>query len=199
MKKSIEVNEMKEHKITLLVLALSLMFVLAVSPASIGAMGLKDKEKVATVQLPLVAAWYNGSMGYYIQVEASDQQVAEQQGVNFVPQLADAANTGAVDDIYVITNFKQANVIPSAPIPAGPGNKNPNYSPLWQVSTVTWNSGKTPHTLHSEKEVLDANAAGLVTIVKTNIVVNCPVIFTPQGGLLPTAKISHRGDMGYDD
>jgi hypothetical protein len=25
--------------------------------------------------------------------------------------------------------------------------------------------------------------------VKTNIVVNCPVIYTPFGGLLPTAKI----------
>jgi hypothetical protein len=104
-----------------------------------------------TVQLPPVAAWYNGSMGFYLQTEASDQQVVEQQGVNFVPLLARAIDAKAVDDIYVVTNFKQANVIPSAPIPTGPGNKDPNYSPLWHVSTVTWNQSATPHTLHSEE------------------------------------------------
>jgi 6-phosphogluconolactonase (cycloisomerase 2 family) len=90
----------------------------------------------------------------------------------------------------VVTNFKQANVIPSAPIPAGPDNADPDYSPLWQVNTVTWNQGTTPHTLRSEDEVKAAETDGLVKIVKTNIVVNCPVIFTPQGGLLPTAKIT---------
>lgn len=150
----------------------------------------QDTEMIDTVQLPLVAAWYEGKVAYYIQTEASDPQVAKDQGVNFVPKLTSAINAGAVDDIYVVTNFKQANVIPSAPIPAGPGNKDPDYSPLWQVNTVTWNQGKTPHTLRSEDEVLAAEAAGLVTIAKTNIVVNCPVIFTPQGGLLPTAKIT---------
>jgi len=196
---------MKENKIRL-VLAISLMVVLAVSLAAIGAVGSQDKDKggqdkykEATVQLPLIAAWYDGKMGYYIQVDASDPQVAKDQGVNYVPKLADAANTGAVDDIYVVTNFKQANVIPSAPIPAGPDNADPDYSPLWQVNTVTWNTDAKSHTLRSEEEVLAAETAGLVTIAKTNIVVNCPVIFTPQGGLLPTAKISHRGDKGSDD
>jgi hypothetical protein len=54
---------------------------------------------------------------------------------------------------------------------------------------VTWRSGTTPYKLKSEEEVLNAQSQGLVDIVKTNIVVNCPVIFTPYGGLLPTAKI----------
>lgn len=195
------------HKIALsmLVLALSLMFI---SLASVGAVpgdmktgeemlfaqGSQDKEKADIVQLPLVAAWYKGKSAYYIQTEASDQQVAKQQGVNFVPGLASAIGAGAVDDIYVVTNFNQANVIPSAPIPAGPDNNDTDYSPLWQVSTVTWNQDQTPHTLKSEKKVLAAEAAGLVTITKTNIVVNCPVIFTPQGGLLPTAKITLKSD-----
>lgn len=67
--------------------------------------------------------------------------------------------------------------------------KDPNYTPLWQVSQVTWNSGTAPYVLKSEEDVLNAQSAGLVTIVKTNIVVNCPVIYTPYGGLLPKAKI----------
>jgi hypothetical protein len=163
---------------------------LMISTGAALAEGSLDNNTVATVRLPLVDCWYKGQVAYYIQTEASDQAVATQQGVNFVPRLANAINAGAVDDIYAVTNFKQGNVIPSAPIPAGPNNADPNYTPLWQVSTVTWNQGTTPHTLTSEEEVLAAAASGMVTIVKTNIVVNCPVIFTPSGGLLPTAKIS---------
>src|SRR5579863_844785 len=141
------------------------------------------------VILPLVQCWYKGKVAYYIQTDASDQSIAAQFGLNYVPRLSGAIDGQAVDDIYHVTNFNQGNVIPSAPIPAGPGNTDPNYTPLWQVSTVTWNSGTTPHTLKSEEEVLSARDQGLVTVVKTNIVVNCPVIYTPAGGLLPTAKI----------
>jgi hypothetical protein len=148
-----------------------------------------NNEKTPSVILPLVQCWYKGKVAYYIQTEASDQGLAQQQDVNYVPQLSNAIAGGAVDDIYHVTNFTQGNVIPSAPLPAGPGNTDPSYSPLWQVSTVTWNPGTTPHVLKSEEEVLSAQDEGLVTIVKTNIVVNCPVIYTPYGGLFPNAKI----------
>jgi hypothetical protein len=146
-------------------------------------------KKFTTVKLPLVNCWYNGQVAYYIQTEASDQAVARQQDVHFVARLADAIAANAVDDIYAVTNFAQGNVIPSAPIPAGPDNADPEYTPLWRVSTVTWKAGTTPHTLTSEEEVLAAEAAGMVTIEQTNIVVNCPVIFTPEGGSLPTAVL----------
>ena len=54
---------------------------------------------------------------------------------------------------------------------------------------MTWADPSKATTLRSEGEVLAAEAAKLVTISKTQIVVNCPVIFTPQGGLLQGAKI----------
>jgi len=119
-----------------------------------------------TATLPIIFCWFKGKPALYIQTDASDPTVALQQGVNYVPILSNAinANPGAVDDIYVVTNYKQGNVIPSAPIPAGPHNTNQSYSPLWQVSTVTWKAGATtPHTLKSEEEVLAAARAGFVT------------------------------------
>jgi len=169
-------------------LALAVVFSLAVVPGTLSAQT-TDKVQNPSVILPLVQCWYKGKVAYYIQTEASDQGLAQQQEANYVSLLSNAISGGAVDDIYAVTNFKQGNVIPSAPIPAGHGNTNPSYSPLWQVSTVTWNSGTTPHVLKSEEEVLSAREQGLVTIVKTNIVVNCPVIYTPFGGLFPNAKI----------
>lgn len=170
-------------------LALAMVFSFAVLSRTLHAQTSNNRVQVPSVILPLVQCWYKGKVAYYIQTEASDQTLAQQQEANYVSLLSNAISGGAVDDIYHVTNFNQGNVIPSAPIPAGPGNTNPNYSPLWQVSTVTWNSGTTPHVLKSEEEVLNARDQGLVTIVKTNIVVNCPVIYTPFGGLFPNAKI----------
>lgn len=143
------------------------------------------------VTFPIVFCWYKGLPALYIQTDASDPDLALQQKVNLVPQLSNAINApgGAVDDIYHVTNFKQGNIIASAPIPAGPHNANPQYSPLWQVTTVTWNPGTTPRVLTSEEDVLGSRDDGEVTLVKTNIVVNCPVIYTPEGGKLPLIKI----------
>lgn len=145
-----------------------------------------------TVTFPIVFCWYKGLPALYIQTDASNPAIAEQQKVNLVPRLANAIqapNGSAVDDIYHITNFKQGNVIPSAPIPAGPKNADPNYTPLWQLTKVTWKAGTTPRILKSEEEVLGARDDGEVTLEKTNIVLNCPVIYTPQGGKSPLVKI----------
>lgn len=156
----------------------------------------------ATVTFPTVTGWFNGRPVRYIQTEASDAGVAAGQGVNFVPGLANlttVTNTvfpagKAVDDIYVFTNGvaagKQANVIPSAPIPAGASNTSPDYTPIWRVSTVTWTVPANARTLTSEAAIFAAQAAGQVTITQTGIIVNCPVIFSPQGGLLPNVTES---------
>lgn len=144
-----------------------------------------------TATFPVVFCWYKGQPALYIQTDASDVSTAEQQGVNLVPRLANAINApgGAVDDIYKVANFKQGNIIPSAPIPAGPTNSDPNYTPLWQVTVVTWRPGTTPHILKSEEELFAARDAGLVILQKTDIVLNCPVIYTPFGCQLQTVKI----------
>lgn len=151
-----------------------------------------DTTTTATVTLPVTIGWYKGQPAFYISTDASDPGPANGFGANLVPQLANATNPNApsVDDIYSFTNFKQGNVLPSAPMPAGPGNTNKSYSPLWQVSTVTWNAGTKPHVLRSEEAIKTAAANGQVTVVKTNFVVNCPVVYTPQGGVLPNAVIT---------
>ncbi|MDD5035647.1 MAG: hypothetical protein PHE55_12905 [Methylococcaceae bacterium] len=143
-----------------------------------------------TVELPLVKGWFDGKPVLYLQTEASDADVAKAQGVNYVPRLANAISSqpSSVDDIYVVTNFTQSNIIASAPIPTGPTNQSADYSPLWQVTTVTWKTPSMAHTLMSEQEVMDAQAAGLVSLEQTQIVVNCPVVYSPDGGKLPNIK-----------
>jgi len=144
-----------------------------------------------SVELPLIPGWYKGQQIYYLQTEASDPGLAKSQQATYVARLSNAitANPPAVDDIYAVTNFTQSNVVPSAPLPEGPNNTDPNYTPLWQVSLVTWIDPRQAHVLTSEEDVLAAANQRLVTINKTNIVVNCSIIYSPQGGLFPQARI----------
>ena len=48
--------------------------------------------------------------------------------------------------------------------------------------------------LKSQSDIMDAATVGDVTITKTPIIVECSVVFTPGGGLLPGARITRNGD-----
>ena len=109
----------------------------------------------ARVSLPLTIGFFNGQTSLYITPEvgvdpnagastvAAAQQIAVGFNANFIPQnFASLPGSGAVDDIFVFTNFNQGNVLASAPNPAGSGNTDTDYTPLWQVSLVSWVKGR---------------------------------------------------------
>jgi hypothetical protein len=163
------------------------------------------------VRLPLQVGFFNGATALYITPEvgvdaavgtpafATAQQIAKGFNANFIPQnFATLPDSPAVDDIFVFTNFTQGNVLASAPHPAGPRNTDPNYSPLWQISLVSWNSGTQPRVLTSQADIESAASADQVTIQKTPIIVECSVIFTPSGGTLPGARITGNDDRKND-
>jgi hypothetical protein len=50
------------------------------------------------------------------------------------------------------------------------------YPPLWAISKVGWKRGVTPRLLTSYAAIEKAEAAGQVTITKTRLVVNCPLV-----------------------
>ena len=160
----------------------------------------QTRSPAGSIELPLVAGWFDGRAVYYVTTDVSDPQAAQEMGANYVPRLADAippqpAHPGqrsAVEHIYSFGNFKQGGVLPSIPTPAGAGNRDSNYSPLWLVRKVNWLPGRTPRVLKSEEDILAAADKGEVAVTPTRIVVNCPVIFSEPGGLLKGAKINLR-------
>jgi hypothetical protein len=83
----------------------------------------------ARVSLPLQIGFFNGQTALYITPEvgvdpsagqrtvAAAQQIAVGFNANFIPQnFASLPGSGALDDIFVFTNFSQGNVLASAPI-----------------------------------------------------------------------------------
>ena len=141
-----------------------------------------------SMTFPLVTGFADGQTVFLITTDASDPGVASQTGVTLVPRLVNLIAANATSNAYQVTNFDQPKIFTEMPSPLGPSNTNANYSPFWRVNLVTWQSGHTPRTLKSEADVLAAQAAGEVTIQATNIVINCPVVFTPTDGRLPGAR-----------
>jgi hypothetical protein len=154
--------------------------------------------------LPLQAGYFNNEPALYITPEvgvgagstaataATALSIAQGFNANYVPTAFDTLNdkNSAVDDIYVFTNFTQGNVLASSPQPAGYQNTDPNYTPIWQINLVTWNSGYRPHALTSQQDILNAQKNNEVTVTLAPIIVECSVIYTPRGGLLPGAEIT---------
>ena len=160
-----------------------------------------SRNVAARVSLPLQIGFFNGQTALYITPEvgvdpsagsstvAAAQQVAVGFNANFIPlNFASLPGSGAVDDIFVFTNFSQGNVLASAPNPAGPGNTDADYTPLWQVNLVSWIKGR-PTVVTSQADISTAAHGGFVSVQKTPIIVECSVIFTPRGGPLPLATV----------
>ena len=198
----------KEAFLTILVVMS--LYTLVVNPTVACAQDHAQGDRVASprASLPLQVGFFDGTTALYITPEVgvdpnapaalitAAKQVAAGFNSNFIPQnFGVLPGSTAVDDIFVFTNFTQGNVLASAPHPAGPTNTDTNYSPLWQVSLVSWNPGRQPRVLKSQTDITNASAAGDVTIQKTPIIVECSVIFTPGGGLLPGARITGGDDQ----
>ena len=79
----------------------------------------------------------------------------------------------AVVPLYTVTNgvAAQHNIAGDT---IAPGQTA--YPPLWAITKVTWKPGVTPRLLSSYAAITSAAAAGQVTLTKTPLVVNCPLI-----------------------
>ncbi len=84
------------------------------------------------------------------------------------------ARGNVVAPLYTVTN------------PVGPQQHNiareniapgqTKYPALWGIIKVTFKTGVKPHLLTSYAQITKAQSAGQVTIAKTTLVVNCPVV-----------------------
>lgn len=136
---------------------------------------------------PLVPAYYEGEEAFFIHTETSNRQVAEMltkmmgPEVVYVPQLAEMQES-LLTPIYVFENGVegigpvgyQRDILTSVP-------DTEEYSPLRQIYLVTWNEGAEPRVLQSAEAVQQAAEEGLLSIERTDRIVNAPVLAWPGG------------------
>jgi hypothetical protein len=99
----------------------------------------------------------------------------------FVPSLADVPE-GSLANVYVFTNGVkgtgpfgfQADVFDNPPGTDG-------YTPLRRLNAIAWTDESKARELKSAQEVLDAEAAGEITIEQPGVVVNMPFVVWDGG------------------
>ena len=172
--------------------------ILVATLTACAASGRLQQSSRSTVTLPLQEAWYQGTKVYYISTDMSDPGMSQMMGVNLASRLKDAVPPypkppqlkTVLERVYKFPDNDQDSVFGSAPTPVGPTSNDAQYSPLWLVYMVRWNPNAAKIALESEEAVLKAEAAGSVEIVRTDIVVNCPIVGTQAGERLSGASIS---------
>jgi hypothetical protein len=140
------------------------------------------------VGIPPVKGYIDGKEIRFIHTEASDPKVAalltKMMGspVLVVPSLAKVPQS-MVATVYVFTNgvkkgegpFRfQSDVFDNPPGTAG-------YTPLRTVHLVTWKNEESARELRTAAEVKAAASKGEVTIERSGVVVNMPLLTWPGG------------------
>ena len=152
-----------------------------------------------TISMPVSLGWYNGERVYYITTDITDPPMARGAGVNLALRMRDAIPTypkppeqkDVLERVYKFPNGEQDAVFASIPNPVGPLSSDAHYSPLWILYAVRIVGGRNSELLSSEEAILAAQDAGKVMVTRTAIVINCPIVGTEFGGLLPGMKLRY--------
>ena len=133
-------------------------------------------QQASVAKKPITSGFYRGrTIGYY----------------DFGPIKLKPGNKLA--PIWTVTNGArgQHNIVDTVP------GRN-DYTPLWQLNTVTFKSGVKPHLLLSRSDVEAARRHGEITVAATNTIVNCPVLGFGQKRVagFSAGKTIHYYDLG---
>jgi hypothetical protein len=140
------------------------------------------------IKIPLTKGLYDGKDVFFTTTEASDSKLASilSKQANFNVTFAPALSKSPPESLGTIFVFEngvngtgamgfQSDVFDSIP-------GDPDYTPLWKVSMVQWNTNNTagndtqPSILGSDDDIAAAASKGQVTVTPTDIVRNCPII-----------------------
>ncbi|WP_158899202.1 hypothetical protein [Burkholderia sp. L27(2015)] len=176
----------------------SMVFIVCGLAACGGKSMLSDSRAPKSITLPLSAAWYDNEKVYYITTEITDPTMASGAGITLTPRLRDAVPSypkppelkTVLERVYKFPAGEQDAVFASAPNPVGAASTDKQYSPLWLLYTVSWGKTTHPYALMSEAAVLEAEREGAVTITRTAIVINCPIVVSAEGSTLSGAVVN---------
>ena len=155
----------------------------------------------APITMPMIDGYYNGEKVFFLHTEVSDKAMAEMMTmmINFPTlHVSDLKNMSPdeMSKVYVFTNgisgsepygggpfMYQIDVFDSIPDQIG-------YSQFRVPHLVTWNDNSTPRMLTSVDEILEAEANGVLSIEKSDLVVNAPmIVWTLDDGKEQTASM----------
>jgi hypothetical protein len=155
------------------------------------------------IAMPMIDGYYNGDKVFFVHTEVSDKDMADMMSmmINFPTlHVSDLKNMSPdeMSKIYVFTN----GISGSGPYGGGPFmfqidvfDSVPNqmgYSQFRIPHLVSWNDNSIPRILTSVDEIFDAESSGELTIQKTDLVVNAPMVVWKSDGMEQRASMIQR-------
>ena len=159
---------MKRVRVTVIAAAMLAIAATASYAASaggpLGVLGAAQQKPVAEYQ-----GLYDGHLDAYVITDVSSKAQAAALHINYSAEL------GGVKGLplqYFIKGRVAKNQV--AVFGSEPGEVD--YNPLWQEAFVVWKSGVTPTLLRSDNDINAMAKAGKLTLTKTNVVLNAPIL-----------------------
>lgn len=138
------------------------------------------------ISRPAFHGYYDGHKDTYLNTDVSDKAEAAAMHINYAPALK-AVPLASAPEIYLVQGRAAAGQL--AVFGSEPGE--PNYSPIWRETILTWKSSATPELITSDTQIDRLEQKGVLSERSTSIRLNCPIVKVGKG--VSAARSSYPG------
>jgi hypothetical protein len=121
------------------------------------------------IKQPAFQGYYDGHKDTYLSTDISSKAEAKAMHINY---SASIGKVKALPEIYLVQGRSASGQL--AVFGSQPGE--PDYSPLWAETILTWKAGSTPVLITSDNQVNKLERTSGLTERPGNVVLNCPII-----------------------
>jgi hypothetical protein len=121
------------------------------------------------IQQPSFQGYYDGHKDTYLSTDISTKAEATAMRINYSARIG---LVKGLPEIYLVQGRSAAGQI--AVFGSQPGE--PDYSPLWTETILTWKPGSKPVLITSDNQINKLEKTSGLTERPGNVVLNCPII-----------------------
>jgi len=122
-----------------------------------------------TISQPAFTGFYDGHHVTYLSTDISSKAEAKMMHINF---SASIGKVKGLPEIYLVQGRSAAGQL--AVFGSEPGE--PDYSPLWDETILTWKAGSKPVLIKSDNQVNKLEKTSGLTERPAHVVLNCPIV-----------------------
>jgi len=121
------------------------------------------------IKQPSFQGYYDGHKDTYLSTDISSKAEAKAMHINY---SASIGKVKGLPEIYLVQGRSAAGQL--AVFGSQPGE--PDYSPLWAETILTWRAGSKPVLITSDNQVNKLEKTSGLTERPGKVVLNCPII-----------------------
>ena len=159
---------------TLTLTAASSLVAVALAVTAYAAGGPLMMGSPRTIKQPSFQGYYDGHKDTYLSTDISNKAEAKAMHINY---SASIGKVKGLPEIYLVEGRAAAGQL--AVFGSQPGE--PDYSPLWDETILTWKPGSKPVLITSDNQVNKLEKTSGLRERPGNVVLNCPIIKVGKG------------------